>query len=66
MVGIVGLGLTCALVISKMLYTMFHDGDYPFPVRAVRAWWVWRRLPASPQPGESAEAGIGACTQNGN
>lgn len=45
LVAMAGIGLTGALVISRALSARYRDGVLPFPVRAVKAWWVWRRLP---------------------
>ncbi len=41
------LGLTSAIVISKALYTAYFDEVPPFLIRAMKAWWAWRRMPST-------------------
>lgn len=52
-VGITGIGLVCALGIFRSLYTTYRHGVAPFPVRAVKAWWVWRRIASATLEGEA-------------
>lgn len=38
------LGLAGAFVIAKSLFLGYRHRVYPLPVRALKAWWMWRRI----------------------
>lgn len=53
LVGLTGIGLACGLITFRSLYTAYRHGVSPLPVRAMKAWWVWRRIASGKLEGEA-------------